>query len=194
MQEFVSKASRACALLGGLCLVTIIVLTVAEIVFRQLTGRSIGPVHEVSGYLFAASMSLSLAYAFEKRAHIRIDIVYSALPERLRSFADLLALAALVFFAGVLLTRGWVVFAASWKAASRSNSTLGLPLIIPQGVWLAGLALFFAVLVYYCFVAAVAVAGRKWDWIEAHLSPPDTNEIVDAEVRNVASRNRDRAE
>lgn len=191
MRDFVTKTSRACALLGGLCLITIIVLTVAEIVFRQLTGRSVGPVHEVSGYLFAAAMSLSLAYAFEKRAHIRIDIVYSALPGKLRSFADLLALAALAFFAGVLLTRGWVVFSASWKAASRSNSTLGLPLIIPQGVWLAGLALFFGVLLYYGILAIWALAARKWDWIEEHLSPPDTDEIVDAEVKNVASLKRD---
>ncbi len=194
MHGFVTRASRAGALLGGLCLVSIVVLTVAEILTRRLLGRSIGPVHEISAYLFAAGVSMSFAYAFVQRAHIRIDILYGILPRFWRDVLDLLALVSLFLFAGALLMRGWSVFAISWTSGSRSNSTLGLPLVIPQGVWLAGLAIFCAVLLFYCVIAIRRFVGGGREWIGLHLSPPNTKEIVDHEMRGVAARDRGRGE
>lgn len=190
MQRLVLAPSRACALLGGILLVIIVVLTVGEVFSRRLLGSSLGAVDEISGYLFAAGLTLSMAYAFQQRAHIRIDILYARMSPAMRAAADLVALAVLTVFSGFLAVRGWSVFATSLAQGSRSNSTLGMPLVIPQGVWLAGLALFFAVLAFYCLGAMRTLLAGRLDWIVKHLSPPDTDELVDMELEAMAARNR----
>ncbi|MDX3806569.1 MAG: TRAP transporter small permease [Bosea sp. (in: a-proteobacteria)] len=186
MQRFVSNTSKACALLGGGLLLLIVCLTVLEVIVRRITAGSIGPVDEISGYLFAASLTLSLGYAFEQRAHIRIDILYARMPAAVRIVADLVALAAMTVFATFLLVRVWSVFATSLEAGSRSNSTLGMPLAIPQGIWVAGLAIFTAILLYYVCASIGSVATGRRSWIAAHISPPDTNEVVTTEMENVS--------
>ncbi|AJE47547.1 TRAP C4-dicarboxylate transport system subunit DctQ [Celeribacter indicus] len=180
-----SATSQALALVGGLCILAIVVLTVAEVVSRRLTGRSLGPVDELSSYLFAAGIALSLAWALDNRAHIRIDILYARLPRGMRTASDILALLSLTAFAAVLLARGWQVFAISWASGSRSASTLGLPLVLPQGVWLAGIAIFLAALLCQCVAALLALLRRRPDWIARHLSPPNVDELVAEETRDL---------
>lgn len=185
VQRIVSATARGLALAGGLCILAIVVMTVAEVISRRVTGRSLGPVDELSSYLFAAGIALSLAWVLENRAHIRIDILYMRLPRALRIVFDILSLLTLTGFAAILLARGWQVFAISWASGSRSASTLGMPLVLPQGVWLAGIAIFLAVLLYYCTAAALALLRRDPDWIARHLSPPNVDEVVAEETRDL---------
>jgi len=182
--------SRWLALLGGLCILSIAVLTVIEVFSRRLTGRSIGPVSEVSGYLFAAGVSLSLAWATISRAHIRIDMLYGMLPGKLRIALDVVSLVSLAGCAMLLVARGWNVLASSWRSASRSASTLGVPLVLPQGVWLFGLAVFAAVLVALCALALRALARRGDSFVLDHLSPPNVDDIMVEETGDVANSGR----
>ena len=178
----VSTVARWLALIGGLCILAIVVLTVVEVFSRRLTGRSIGPVDEVSGYLFAAGVSLSLAWAMVSRAHIRIDILYARLPRRLRIALDLLSLVSLAGCALLLVVRGWFVLAISWNSASRSASTLGVPMVLPQGVWLFGLAAFAAALIVCLVLALRGLARRDAGFITTHLSPPNVDDIMAEEA------------
>lgn len=174
----VSAVARWLALLGGLCILTIVVLTVVEVFSRRLTGRSIGPVDEVSGYLFAAGVALSLAWAMVSRAHIRIDIIYALLPRPLRLVLDLVSLISLLACALLLVARGWYVLAISWRSASRSASTLGVPLVIPQGVWLFGLAVFAAVMIALLGLALRRLIAGDSAFTASHLSPPNVDDIM----------------
>jgi TRAP-type C4-dicarboxylate transport system permease small subunit len=187
----VSALSRILAMIGGLAIVSIVVLTVIEVFSRRLTGRSIGPVDEVSAYLFAAGTSLSLAWALVNRAHIRIDILYARMTRPLRVAFDLLALLSLTVCAGALLWHGWQVFATSWRAGSRSASTLGVPLVLPQGAWLFGIAIFTGVLLTFCAVAIRALLASSADPIVEHMSPPNVDEITVSETRHAAGKPQD---
>jgi len=183
----VSTLARWLALAGGLCILAIVVLTVVEVFSRRLLGRSIGPVDEVSGYLFAAGVSLSLAWAMVARAHIRIDILYAMLPRRLRILLDLVSLVSLTGCAMLLVARGWYVLAISWRSASRSASTLGVPLILPQGVWLFGLVVFAGVLVILGAIALWGLARRDGRFVAVQLSPPNIDDIMAEELGDVAT-------
>ena len=69
------------------------------------------------------------------------------------------ALAALAVFVTVLTRYAWEVAAASWKLGALSNSALKMPLWIPQGLWFAGLALFFVTTALLTLRAALALAA-----------------------------------
>ena len=59
------------AVLGGICLIAIVVLVITQVVARWF-GIPIAGVPEISGYAMANSFFLPFAYAFRKGAHIRI--------------------------------------------------------------------------------------------------------------------------
>jgi hypothetical protein len=68
--------------------------------------------------------------------------------------------AVLSLAAGVLLYWCAVTVFANAQAGARSNSALSVPLAIPQGLWLAGLA-WFALVAIICTVAGLWTLLRK---------------------------------
>ena len=65
--------------------------------------------------------------------------------------ADELAGYALLAFFGLIAWHGWNVAQQSWVSGSRSQSALQTPTVLPQSIWLLGLAIFFLVgLVLLC--------------------------------------------
>ena len=66
------------AALGGLCLLAIVVLVVAQVVSRWMA-IPIAGAPELAGYAMANSFFFPLAYAFRKGAHIRISLLIDRL-------------------------------------------------------------------------------------------------------------------
>ena len=104
---------------------------------------------ELSTYAFAISTAFGMSWALASRAHIRIEVVYNALPLKVRAVLDVFAYAALAVVACTLLY--WCTTTVMSNAASgaRSNSSLAMPLVVPQSLWLAGLAWFALLAVLY---------------------------------------------
>jgi TRAP-type C4-dicarboxylate transport system permease small subunit len=101
-----------------------------------------------------------LAFALSTKAHIRIEVVYNALSMRLRACLDVFSYAVLSAAAGVLLYWCAVTVFANAQSGARSNSALSIPLAIPQGLWLAGLA-WFALVAIICTGAGVWTLLRR---------------------------------
>ena len=78
----------------------------------------------------------------EARAHVRIDVLIMRVRPAIRRWLHWLALLALAVFAGFLLYGAWYTTRESWEFRATDNSLLKTPLIIPQGLWLAGLGVF----------------------------------------------------
>jgi TRAP-type mannitol/chloroaromatic compound transport system permease small subunit len=94
---------------------------------------------ELQWQLFGAVFMLCAAYTLLKNEHIRIDIVNSRLPKRVRDWIDLLGhLLFLMPFVLLMIYDGWPFFLTSWHQNEQSLNAGGLPqwpakFLIPLG-------------------------------------------------------------
>lgn len=134
--------SRWAARAGGAVIALCVLLVAAEVALRNLFNLAVLHSFELSVYGFAAAVAFGFAYTLTERAHIRIDVLYARLPLAARALADVAAMIAMTGLAAVMAWRAWDVVAASARLGAVSNTTLQLPLVIPQGLWACGLSWF----------------------------------------------------
>lgn len=150
-----TAVSRALAWLGGAMLLLSAALITLDVVFRSLFKLTLFESFELSTYAFAISTALGMSYALVTRAHIRIELLYAALPARARAWLDVVAHAGLALCMGVLLYWCAAMVAGNWSSGARSNSSLAVRVALPQGLWLLGLA-------WFALLAAVYTAAGLW--------------------------------
>ena len=131
LDRSLSRLYRLSGYVAALALVGIAVLVLTSIVSRLLSVYVPG-VTEYSGYSMAASSFLALAYTFEEKGHIRVELVLSRLTETRRWFAEIWCLCVAsvvsVFLAGYLIRL--VYF--SWKFEEHSEGSDAILLWKPQ--------------------------------------------------------------
>ncbi|WP_341861226.1 TRAP transporter small permease [Gymnodinialimonas sp. 57CJ19] len=151
-----------------------------DVVSRATLGRTIVESFEISSYAFAACIGLGMGYTVSSKANIRVDILTAKLPRRLRLGFDLVAALAMALTATALAYYTFDVLAESWNLGSRSQSTLQVPLILPQSLWWAGLVWFATVACLTPLFAAARLFAGDPDGAEALISNPDLmDEIKD---------------
>jgi len=159
-----------------------------DVTARKFFNASIGGADELAGYALALGTAWSLGAALLDRAHIRIDSLYVLLPRWLRLALDFAGLALFIAFFGLIARHGWSVAQQSWVSGSRSQSALATPTVIPQSLWLLGLALFFVVGLALLAHALVLIA-RGNAAAAAHLiSTRSAVEEVEEEIRDLKQR------
>ncbi|MBN1957219.1 MAG: TRAP transporter small permease [Desulfuromonadales bacterium] len=131
---------------GGLMILTSFLIAI-EVILRKLFSISIGGSDELSSYVLAIGCSWAFGFALMEKAHIRIDILYARLSERLRIFLDLFSLVVFLCYAVPLGYFSALVFQTSLVKNSTANTPLQTPLWIPQGIWLLGLLVFLLTMV-----------------------------------------------
>lgn len=127
---------------GAIVLFGCSLLITIDVVTRYLFKRGMVESFEISGYALAACIGLGLAFTVTSKAHIRVDVLLAALPDRLRVVCDLLASIALALIAVALAWFAFDTLAQSWRLGARSISQLQTPMVIPQGVWVVGIVWF----------------------------------------------------
>lgn len=129
---------------GGLLLFLTSVMIAVEVILRKVFTVSMGGADEISSYALAISCAWAFGFALLRKAHIRIDIFYTRLPERLQSLLDVLSMVVFLIYQVPLVYFAWLVVKTSIVRHSAANTPLQTPLWIPQGLWFSGL-LFFLV-------------------------------------------------
>lgn len=84
LRRVVSGISGACAALGALALVCLMLLTCVDVVRRKLTGESIAGVIELAPLLLLAAVALGLGHGEITGTHVRTTLVTGRLPARVR--------------------------------------------------------------------------------------------------------------
>jgi len=184
----VLQVTRWSTWFGGVLILLAALLIGIDVVLRKFFATSIGGADELAGYALAIATAWSLAAALLARAHIRIDSLYALLPLKLRLLLDFLGLALFIGFFGLIARHGWNVLLQSWSSGSRSQSALQIPTVIPQAVWVLGLAL-FVIIAALLFVHALGLVlrGRSGEATRA-ISTRSAQEDVAEEVRDVEAR------
>jgi len=182
------RAARWGQWFGGALMLLAALLIAIDVVMRKFFDASIGGADELAGYALALGTAWALAAALLERAHIRIDSLYVLLPRRLRFALDVAGLTLLIAFFGLIAWHGWSVAAQSWAAASRSQSALQTPIVIPQSIWLVGLIV-FAVIGVVLLVHALGLAARgQYAAVANLISTRSAEEEVEDEVRDLRER------
>jgi TRAP-type C4-dicarboxylate transport system permease small subunit len=137
-----------------------------DIVGRNVFGVSSAATVEVTGYMLACGIAWALAHTLACRAHIRVDVLVTRLPVKLRAPLHLFSLALLAVFAAFAAWAAYELFDESALFDAHDNSALRIPMVIPQGIWLAGLIAFLVmtlVLLLESFLALVTGQGAQLD-------------------------------
>ena len=142
-----------------------------DVLARKFFSVSSRATVEITGYMLAFGIAWGLADALTTRAHIRVDVLVSRMPLRLRVWMHALALAFLVTLAFLFTWRGWAVVRESWEFGARDSSALTIPLVVPQGLWVVGITVFFVVAVVLFVEALTLLALRRWSDVDQLLGP-----------------------
>ena len=142
LYNIVNKLSLWAAYLSGLVLVSLVLLILTEIFIRYAFDMSTMIADEYSGYLYLASIFLGLAYTFNEKAHIRINIVTSRLSKKANRLIDIIAgiistlVLSFAFYRTVLFTYD------SYDLEMLSEAVSETPLYLTQIIMPIGIALF----------------------------------------------------
>lgn len=145
LQTIATGISRVGAVAGGAMLLIASIVICIDITLRYTISRTLGGADELSGYALAIASAWGFSAAVLSRSHIRIDTAYVRVGPRVRAVLDLLSLAAFAFFFGLVTWHAWGVLRQSHTSDSHSLSEIQMPLVVPQTLWVLGLAFFVAV-------------------------------------------------
>lgn len=184
----VRRVTRWSTWFGGALILLAALLIGVDVILRKLFSTSLGGADELAGYALAIGTAWSLAAALLARAHIRIDSFYVLLPTWLRLVLDFVGLALFIAFFGLIARHGWNVVMQSWSSGSRSQSALQIPTVIPQSIWLLGLAVFVIIgALLFGHALGLVLRGRSGEATRA-ISTRSAQEDVAEEVRDLIDR------
>lgn len=173
---------------GGALILLAAVLIGIDVFLRKVFVLSIGGADELAGYALAIGSAWALAATLLERGHIRIDSLYMQLPGAVRIALDLVGLVLLVGFFALVFRHGIGVFEQSWTSGSRSQSALETPLVIPQAIWLVGLATFVLVGVIVFLAALLRILRGDRAGASALIGTRSSAEEVAEEMRAAERR------
>ncbi len=150
MRAALDRFYRMTQWLSGLCLISIGLLVLAQILGRildsvlklvglQPAGLVILSLSEIAGYLLAAATFLALAGTLKAGAHIRVTMLLGAVGDTRRRHFEILAFAATAAFCAYMT---WYVSGLaydSWRNNEISPGLIPVPLVWPQAAMAAGL-------------------------------------------------------
>src|SRR5436309_1309421 len=142
-----------------------------DVLARKFFNVSSRATVELTGSMPAFGIAWGLCDALTTRAHIRVDVLVTKMPLRLRAFMHALALAFLALLAFFFVWRGWAVVHDSWEFGAHDSSALTIPLVVPQALWAFGITVFFALaLVMLAEVVVLLTLGRRAE-VDRMLGP-----------------------
>lgn len=184
LQTIAQGVSRVGAIAGGALLLLAAVTIFIDITLRYTIAVTVGGADELAGYALAIASAWGFSAALLSRSHIRIDTVYVRVRRPIRALLDILSLAALAFFFTLVAWHAWGVVRQSWVSQSRSQSEIETLLVIPQGLWFAGLLFFVAValllLARSLFAGLTGNLDRLFELIGSKSAVAEANEEIAA--------------
>lgn len=184
LRRGIAAAAALMAHAAGWAYVACAVFITFDIVARAFFGFSSKATVEITGYTLAGGIAWGLAHALARRAHIRVDVLVNRLPLGLRAWLHLLALLLLGVLAVFAAWAAWELVDESALFDAHDNSAMRIPLVVPQGIWAFGIAVFVVMLGAQLLEAALALAlGRSAEvdrLLGARTLEDETQEALEA--------------
>ena len=125
MKSWRERCSILCGLLGSVCLIGMLLLTVADIVLRSLFNFPLRGVYELIELLLAGTFFLVLPAVFLRDDNILVNTIDDIFPRIVPALKRI----ALLFAVGVFVVMAWQGFIAARDSLEFNDVTadLGLP-------------------------------------------------------------------
>ncbi|NRA29878.1 MAG: TRAP transporter small permease subunit [Parvularculaceae bacterium] len=118
------KGAFAVSSAAGLIL---LLVQLAVVLLRSVFSVSFIWLQESTLYLFGAMFLLSSGALLLSEGHVRVDIIYNKLSERMKSYVDLVGLSLLVLPLTILIIWvSWSYVGTSWMQLERSQEATGI--------------------------------------------------------------------
>lgn len=142
MSDLLRKAYATGAVLAGMFMVMIVVITLFQVVSR-LVG-AVGPdAGELAGYAMAAAIFLSLAHTFRNGGHVRVNLLLLHVRPSTRRALEYWCLAVLAAVAAMFALFSVQLVYDSYVMGDVATGMLPVPLWLPQLSMATGAVLFF---------------------------------------------------
>ena len=109
VRRLIRKSTLCLGNIGMLALIPMMFLTTAEVIGRALWSKPVPGSMELSGYMLAVFILLGVAYTHQVKGHVRVSMVVSRLPERLRTVVEAFTTLLTLCIVAVIAWQGWVV-------------------------------------------------------------------------------------
>ena len=156
-QATVFRISRYAAYVSAAILVGMVGHILLEIVLRSFFNTSTYVLDEFVGYGVAAMTFLALGFALEEGSLIRVNILLIRTSGRLRRILELVCVGSTLVLACYLLFYFWRNWKRDWDRNAVSESIAEVPMWIPEGLVVVGIALFIVQL--FAYLLRVASGG-----------------------------------
>ena len=166
-ERFIHQFSKLIARLGGLIILLSAILVSMEVISRNLGLGIRFHAFDLTNYGFAAAIAFGFAFALTQKANIRIDFVYQILPIKVKAMLDIASIFLVSALAFGMAYFAWKVVTQSLQLGARPNSTLEMPLALPQTIWALGLS-WFSFISLCVLISAIRTVMKKNGWALAH--------------------------
>ncbi len=174
--------------LFGLVFLGLSALVTVETVVRKVFNVSIQGSAELGGYALAVGSAIGFALAVASRSHIRVDVFHDRFPPALQAFMNWLAAVLIALLGLFLVGVCWRVIVKTVEYGSASQTPWATPLIYPQAVWYAGLAVFALYAIYYAARASRLYFTGQRAAVLAEFHPKSAKEELKDELDDLAAR------
>ncbi|MFU8865712.1 MAG: TRAP transporter small permease subunit [Rhodobacterales bacterium] len=149
--RFLDRVTISFAKLVALLIIPMVLLVFANALLRYVFGFGSVWLYEAVIYCFVLVMAGLAGWTLTANEHVRVDIVYAAMPPRVQGLIDLLGAVLLMGpFLWLMWDRSLPYVSRSWKMREGSMEISGIPY-----VWLLKTSLLI-------FVAVLAIAGLSF--------------------------------
>jgi TRAP-type C4-dicarboxylate transport system permease small subunit len=184
----VSTIQRVLSWVFGAIFVALSVVVTVETTTRKLFNFSIQGADELGGYALAAGSVIAFSLALVGRNHIRVDVFHDWFSRRSQAVLNALAYVLLAGFAVLLAFVSFKVVADTLAYHSTAPTPWQTPLIWPQAVWYAGLAVFALVTVVYAIRALWLLSSGRIDALNVDFHPKSAKEELREELDDLKQR------
>lgn len=125
--------------ISGLCFVALMFLGTADVIGRYVFNSPITGTYEISQVLMAGVVLLGWAYTMKTGGHVRVELVISRFPSRLRAIIDfVMMLLSLALF--IMITWRSIFLVLQYMEEHRVLQTLNIPVypffgLVPVGAF-----------------------------------------------------------
>jgi TRAP-type C4-dicarboxylate transport system permease small subunit len=130
ISKIYNKGIEYLALLSGLLIFVMSILTTGDIIGRNFLTVGIPGCYELVQYLMVYVVFFAVAYAESKGANVRVELLFTHFSKRVKAAVSLLSSIAALFIFGLIVYTGANYGWESWSAKETMHGLKGGPLYI----------------------------------------------------------------
>jgi len=159
-----------------------------ETLARKLFNISLQGADELGGYALAVGSTIAFSLALMGRNHIRVDVFHERFPARAQALLNWISIVLLAAFALFIAWVAFKVIGDTMAYRSTAQTPWATPLIIPQGVWYAGLVIFALVACGFALRATRLLLAGDIARLNSDFHPKSAKEELKEELDDLAVR------